>query len=112
MPQFSAVGDDDIQRWLNSSVPYFNTGVWGSFLTDGLANWVAHKLLVEGTAAGLPSLPVVGSLATQKRVGTESVSYSEKMLLEVARNPYKATSFGREYYRLASTQVGVGGTAA
>jgi hypothetical protein len=112
MPAFAGVSDDDINRWLGRSTPYFDVGRWGSFLSDGLANWVAHQLLVENTAAALPNLPVVRSLAIGKKVGTESVAYSDKMIQEVAKNPYKATGPGCEYYRLAVTQVGRGGTSA
>ena len=110
LPAFASVSDPDVQRWLDRADPYFDTGRWGALYSDGLAYWVAHKLIIEGAAAGLPVVPIIGSLAIQKQVGTEMVRYSEGALAKVMAEPMYATSFGREYIELRD-EVGMGAVA-
>lgn len=110
MPAFKDVPVPDVQRWLDRADPYFNVGRWGLLYSDGLANWVAHKLEMEGTAANLPVIPIIRNIATNKRVGSEQIAYSEAALAAVMSEPMNATSFGREYLTLRD-QVGMGAIA-
>lgn len=110
MPAFVGVADADIQRWLDRSATYFDVGRWDTLYSDGLVNWVAHKLIMENTAEGLPLVPVISSLAIFKRVGTEQVQYSPEALAAVMAEPMNATYFGREYLELAR-EVGMGAVA-
>lgn len=109
-PAFRGVPGRDIQRWLDRADPYFDVSRWDALYQDGLAYWVAHKLVVEGTSQGLPEVPVIGGLAVSKKVGTEEIRYSEKALQAVMEEPMTATSFGREYLSLRD-QVGAGAVA-
>lgn len=111
MPQFSGVGDSDIQRWLNKAPPYLDVARADDLYPDGLSNFVAWGLVDEGTAAGVPLTPNVSNFATLKKVGTEQVGYSEAMMKLVAEDPFMSNKYGRRF-RAIAREVGRGAAVA
>jgi hypothetical protein len=106
---FSALSDAYIQRFIDMASAYFNVDRWGAHYSEGLANFVAHKISISQDRQP-KNLQVDGGNTTEKHVAAVGVSFDSAILQHQIKDPYLLTSYGREYARLRSI-VGMGGLA-
>lgn len=101
-PEFAAVEDADIQVQLDKSDEYFNVCLWGGWLSEGISNLVAHWLTLAAYRKKLADAGGNGMASTglSKKVGDLQITNSEALLLAKQNNPFMATTYGQEYYRL------------
>jgi hypothetical protein len=100
IPAFDAADEPTIQRWLDRAVKEFSVTRWGAFLSDGIANWVAHMMCIEAVTGATAATAGGSALATEKRVGALAVSYSEAIVELQAKQPFMRTTYGIEFMRL------------
>ncbi len=109
IPALSGETDATINAVLALSTPWFNLDRWGAFLTEGLANWVAHNI-VTGRHTNAAGMLTAGD-ATDKQVGSVRVSRGETLLKAQIEDPFMRTVYGQRYRYLARL-AGMGGIAA
>lgn len=110
-PEFSSETDGRVQLFINDADPLFDQSRWDDLYSVGLANLVAHELVVanEQTAAA----GKIGRLANDtltKKVGDVQVTKDTMLLNKQAQNPYMRTSYGQKYLQLRRL-VGMGGVS-
>lgn len=96
-PEFSDIPMESVQKQIDMAQPYFNAARWGSFLSEGMGNLIAHQLALSAQNSSSNGL---SSDATKKRVGDVEVMNSDAMLLKKAENPYMRTLYGQRYLYL------------
>lgn len=110
MPAFQAQppSDETIQRWLDEAgvdedAGFFDSDRWGGLTSrrflNGLANWVAHKIVME---TGFGSTIANAGQVSQKGVAP--------VLERMAKDPYMRTVYGQTYVELRD-MAGMGGLA-
>jgi hypothetical protein len=105
-PAFTNTPDPTVQRHITAAAPYFDVDRWGDFYSDGIGNFVAHKIAMENAAAA----NVGAGDATLKHVGSVIVQRDGKNVGMQMRDPWLRTIYGQEYRRL-SRLIGMGGAA-
>lgn len=110
-PEFSSETDDRVQLFINDADPLFDQARWDDLYPVGLANLVAHELVVanEQTAAAGKISRLANDTLT-KKVGDVQVGKDTMLLNKQAENPYMRTSYGQKYLNLRKL-VGMGGVA-
>ncbi len=105
MPEFVGYDNPRITAALASSATYLSETEWGTFYTEGLINWVAHRLVsrpaspTDGASAGDETMASVGSMMYQR---------DARVIAAEMANPYLKTSYGQEYLRVM--ELAFGGT--
>ena len=107
-PAFAALSDSTIQNVLNRAIPFFDVGRWGAFYAEGLANWVAHNLIVDAFEGGQPIDQVDGNDATAEHFASISTVRHPEILLLSVNDPMYRTTYGQRYVYLRK-RVGLGG---
>lgn len=108
-PAFVATNDDTVSAAIALAAPWFNVDRWGRFYSEGLANWVAHKLTVDAPSnAGANN---GGGDATDKQVGSVRISRGETLLKAQMDDPFMRTAYGQRYRYLAGL-AGMGAVVA
>ena len=102
-PVFTSTPDATVDLVISAAAPFFNVGEWDDLLTDGLGNYVAHKLTMQG-------LSLTGAMASagagaSKTVGRVSISSSQGAVGIMMADPFQRTIYGQTYAALAR-QVG------
>lgn len=110
-PEFSSETNDRVQLFINDADPLFDQARWDDLYPVGLANLVAHELVVanvQTAAAGQ-----IGKLSNDtltKKVGDVQSGKDSMLLNKQAENPYMRTTYGQKYLNLRKL-VGAGGVA-
>lgn len=107
-PELANYSGEKVLYWLAQSDPWFDPARWDTFYTEGVLNWVAHKLVMADATKGINQASA-GDV-TQKRVGQVSVSRGSDLLSQQMANPFLRTMYGQEYLTLRKT-VGMGALA-
>lgn len=107
-PEFTSTSDEAVQLRIDMSEPYFNAARWGSFLSEGVSNFVAHQLALSAQNQATGG---ISSDTTKKKVGDVEVMSSELMLQRKAENPFLRTIYGQRYLYLLKL-VGLGALVA
>ena len=106
--EFNAVSGDIIQTLLDQAAPMFNVVRWGDFYSEGLANYVAHAIVVgQARATRGIGQPSAGTM-TSKNVGPVGASYDAQLLNKQADDTFMASDYGQRYCELRNL-VGMGG---
>ena len=108
---FSAEEPDTIAKWMVKAAPFFDVARWGAFYSEGLGNWVAHRIVLSNLRATMPTNRADSGNMISKTVGPVSASYDSLLINAQAKDPYMRTSYGQEFCRLRRL-VGMGGFAA
>lgn len=112
LPAFTDETDATIQAALDASVPWFDVSRWGGFYSEGLANWVAHKIVTDRPAASAASAAAASpGDATDKQVGSVRISRGASIIEKQMADPFLKTGYGQRYRYLAKL-VGIGAVAA
>lgn len=113
-PEFDGEQNDRVQVLIDLADPQFDVARWGDLYEQGMANYVAHTLVLSGVRASQFNVSgpasALSSFQTSKTVGDVSVSRSDVMVQAQAKNPLLATAYGVEFARLRRL-VGIGITA-
>jgi hypothetical protein len=105
--EFGALDDGYIQKFLDKADPFFDVERWGNLYSEGLSNFVAHRIVMsKATAAN--ALQADSGNVTEKHVGPVGQSTDSAILSRQVDDPYLLTGYGREYVRLRR-MVGMGG---
>lgn len=107
--EFSSLADNYVQVFLTAAVTHFDVSRWGAFYSEGLSNFVAHKIVLS-KAHVANALQADEGNVTGKHVGPVGQSMDGQLVNKQAEDPYLLTNYGREYVRLRRL-VGTGGTA-
>lgn len=107
--QFAVV--TDISTYLTRATPHFNVDRWGDWHNEGLANWIAHSIVVDRAEATQPIDEIDADDGILDSIGPITSRRSGKNVEDMARNPYLRTTYGRRYRYLAR-MVGMGGAVA
>lgn len=108
--EFNALDNSYIQKFLDKAVPYFNVTRWGAHYSEGLANFVAHRIVVSKAQAAL-ALQVDSGNVTEEHVAAVGHSMDGNLLNKQAEDPFLTTNYGREYAARRDL-VGIGGAIA
>lgn len=110
-PEFSSETDGRVQLFISDVTPLFDQARWDDLYTVGIANLVAHELVVsnEQTAAAGKISRLANDTLT-KKVGDVQVTKDTGLLNRQAENPFMRTSYGQKYLQLRRL-VGMGGVA-
>jgi hypothetical protein len=109
-PKFMGESDERIQALLNLAAPYFNVERWGAFYPEGIANWVAHSIVVDNAEGAQPTDQLNANDVTEKHVGPVGMTRDSQLLNAQAKNPFMRTTYGQKYVYLRG-KVGFGGLA-
>ena len=103
LPALRNVNDDVIEAKILLADPWFDVEVWGAFYPEGLANWVANELVLDGS-----TLSTDDGLVTSHSVGDTSFSLHPELVLVQAKDRAMQSRYGQRYRQLADL-VGMGG---
>jgi hypothetical protein len=103
LPTLRSVTDAAIEEKILLADPWFDEAVWGSFLTEGMANWVANELVLDEV-----SLSGADGLEISHSVGDTSFSLHSELVLRQAEDRSMRSRYGQRYRQLAD-MVGMGG---
>jgi hypothetical protein len=104
---FDALDGSYIQKFLDAAVTHFDVVRWGTRYLEGLACFVAHKIVIS-KARQAKGLQVDTGNVSEKHVGTVGMGFDGQILNKQAEDPYLLTSYGREYAALRD-RIGLGG---
>jgi hypothetical protein len=106
--QFALLDDPTVETFLTRATPHFNVTRWGAWYNEGLANWVAHSIIVDRAEASLSIDDIDSDDATSERFAGISTSRHADIVLASAKDPYLRTTYGRRYAYLRKL-AGLGG---
>ncbi len=107
-PQFTSETDARVLAVIALAAPYFDVTRWGAFYTDGLANWVAHTIVVDNSEATQSTSVVDADDATTETFGPITTARHTELVMAAAKDPYLRTTYGRRYAQLRRL-AGMGG---
>jgi hypothetical protein len=108
-PAFEAVSAGVVQRHLDAADEEFNVERWGGRYTEGLANFVAHRITMDPSQGGaLKNAGATGII--EKQVGSVRVTRSAAFVEAQTKNSYFGTLYGQRYSELRD-EVGMGTVA-
>lgn len=106
--QFASETDERVESFIDLAAPYFDVSRWGDFYSEGIANWVAHSIVVSNAEAAASTSVVDADDFISDSAGGASTTRSGQMIADEARDPFLRTSYGRRYCYLRRL-VGMGG---
>lgn len=109
--EFDSLSDSYIQGFITRSATMFNTTRWGDLYEEGLANFVADRIVQSKARAARGITSMNSGAVTSKRVGPVSISYDSTIAQKQAEDTLLATDYGRRYCELRD-MVGLGGMTA
>jgi len=106
LPVLRLVSDADVEAQLLLADEWFDVARWGGHYLEGVANWVAHSLVIN-------SIPLSADdgLEVSKSVGDTSYSLHSGLVERQADAQELRTRYGQRYLQLAAL-VGIGGVVA
>lgn len=113
LPELVLVDDNVVQRHITAADPFFEPSVWGGFYAAGLANFVAHHLVMEQVRKNRSSIVQAQTDGVTSKSISGAVSWSidaSVLQLQMKDTIYK-TTYGQEYAYLRDL-VGMGGVVA
>ena len=87
----------------------FDVARWGSFYSEGLANYVAHAIVMSKARAAR-GLVVDGGAVSEQHVGPVGESFNGQLQVLMAEDTYMRSDYGHRYCELRYL-VGLGGAA-
>ena len=106
--EFDALEDSYIQKFLDLAAPMFNADRWGDLYPEGVANFVAHSIVLSKARAARGLVVDEGDV-TEKHVGPVGESFNAELQVLMAQDTYMLTDYGKRYCELRE-MVGLGGT--
>lgn len=106
--QFNSVSDVTVALYLTRAEPWFNVTRWGNWYNEGIANWVAHSIVIDRAEATQSIDEVDADDAVSDTFGPISTTRNPGDASAKMRDPYLRTSYGQRYAYLRSL-VGMGG---
>ena len=106
--QFVVLDDSEIQPYLTRATPYFAVSRWGNWLDEGIANWVAHSIIVDRSEAARGIDEIDSDDATAERFAGISTARHADIVMASVKDPFLRTTYGRRYVYLRRL-VGMGG---
>ena len=109
LPMFSdtiAWPDPDVNAALASSATYLSAAEWDTFYNEGVANWVADRLVTNKILSTVGPLGAASGTETMKQVGKVMVQRDVQIILRNMANPYMRTQFGQRYQYLIGLAFG------
>ena len=103
LPPLRSVSDGDVDAQIALADEHFDVERWAGHYLEGLANWVANELVLNG----LP-LSANDGAETSKSVGDTSYALHADLVLAQAKDKAMQTRYGQRYRQLADL-VGIGG---
>ena len=102
--------DDYVQQKLDMAVPMFNVNRWkdSGFYSEGVANYVAHTIVVGKARAARGTSQINSGNVTEKHVGPVGATYDGELLNLQAKDTMMTSDYGRRYCELRDL-VGMGG---
>jgi hypothetical protein len=107
---FDSLDDTYIQMFLDRAVPFFDVASWCQLYSEGLAMFVADRIVQSKARRALGIAQINNGATTEKHVGAVGTSYDSQILNRQARDTATLTDYGRRYVELRD-MVGLGGTA-
>jgi Protein of unknown function (DUF4054) len=107
--EFDALDGNYVQKFLDLAVPMFNVVRWGDLYSEGIANFVAHSIVMSKARAAR-GLQVDAGDVTEQHVGPVGESFNGELQVLFAKDTYMRTDYGQRYCELRD-MVGLGGTA-
>lgn len=107
-PQFTSETDARVQIFIDLAAPYFDVTRWGDFYSEGIANWVAHSIVVANAEATASTSVIDADDATTETFGRISTQRSPDLAKMAAKDPFLRTTYGKRYAYLRR-MVGMGG---
>lgn len=107
LPALRGTDDADVEAQIALADPWFDVDRWGAFYAEGLANWVANELVLNGSE----TLSEDDGLEVSKSVGDTSFSLHSRLVERQAGDRALRTRYGQRYRQLADL-VGIGGVVA
>jgi hypothetical protein len=104
---FDALDDAYIQKFMDASATHFDVARWGAKYSEGLAFFVAHRIVI-GKARLAQGMQVDVGSVSEHHVGPVGESFNGELLVRQSDDPFLLTSYGREYAALRD-RVGLGG---
>jgi hypothetical protein len=98
---FASESEETIAKWLVKAAPFFNVDRWGPWYSEGIGNWIAHRIVMSNLRATQPT----------NSMDAGDTASNSMMINAQAKDPYMRTSYGQEFCRLRRL-VGMGGFAA
>lgn len=106
--RFDEVDEDVISAFLTRATPYFNVTRWGTWYNEGVANWVAHSIIVDRAESAESIDEIDSDDSVADSIGPISSSRHPANVAAMARDPFMRTNYGRRYCYLKRL-VGMGG---
>lgn len=106
--QFNTVANSTVTAYLTRATPYFNVTRWGRWYSEGVANWVAHSLIVDAAEATESITEIDSDDSVADSIGPISSNRSAANVELMAKDPFMRTNYGRRYCHLRRL-VGMGG---
>lgn len=97
-PEFASETDQRVQLFIDDADPLFDQERWGDLYPAGVANLVAHEIVManaQTVAAG--KLSKLSTDTLTKKVGDVQVGKDTMLLNKQAENPYLRTLYGQKY---------------
>lgn len=108
-PEFEQELDNTINQIIVYSIPFFNVQAWADLYDEGLAYWVADRLVLSKTQATNAGSANNG-MGSSVTVGDVSISQDSNAVQSLVNNPAYRSIYGQQYLYL-SRLVGVGALA-
>ena len=108
--EFDTLDPAYIQKFLDKAAPMFDIAAWGNFYSEGLAMYVADRIVQSKARAARGITQINGGATTEKHVGPVGASFDSELLNRQASDTVTVTDYGRRYAELRD-MVGLGGTA-
>lgn len=108
--EFDTLDDSYIQKFLDLAAPMFNVARWGGLYSEGLANFVAHSIVMSKARAAR-GLQVDGGDVTEQHVGPVGESFNGELQVLFVKDTFMRTDYGQRYCQLRRL-AGMGGLAA
>ncbi len=96
--------DSAISAQMAMADAYTDPTTWDVFYTEGVANFVAHRLAMgalRAAAAAGGAIPGLSYDATYKMVGSATVMYDAVMIRAKAQDEFMYTTYGQKFAQLA-----------
>ena len=109
-PQFTSETDDRVNTVIGLASPFFDVDRWGAFYPEGIANWVAHRIVVDNAEQAAPTDMVDPMDNVTESIGRSTSGRNPQTVSDEAYDPMLRTTYGRRYAYLRGL-VGMGGLA-
>lgn len=96
-PEFASETDQRVQLFIDDADPLFDQERWGDLYPAGVANLVAHELVMANQRVAQGSSASLNNDDLTTKVGDVQVAKDTMLLNKQADNPYLRTFYGQKY---------------